>query len=133
MLETNYAARAALLRAASSGAGVRQLSKELHMSPAIVISLRREMSDSGLLEVCGAPVSGPGRPRELVRTTPLGRDYIEAYDKLRSTALKSRRADLQKAASDARYAMRLTSRGVSTVELFLGLNSIAERAGKAAR
>jgi len=133
VLETNLAARAALLRASAAGAGVRQLSRELHIGPALVIGLRREMSDAGLVEVHEALASGPGRPRELVRATPLGREYLKAYDALRSTALKSRKADLLRAASDARYAARLDFRGLSTVELFLGLNSLAERTGKAAR
>jgi len=133
MPETNLAFKAALLRASAAGAGVRQLSKELHMGPAMVIGLRREMWDAGLVEVCEAPRSGPGRPKELVRATPLGLEYLRAYEALLSTALKSRRTDLLRAALDARYAARLASRGLSTVELFLELNSLAERTGKAAR
>jgi len=131
--ETNFVARAALLRASAVRAGVRQLSKELGMGPSMVIGLRREMLEEGLVEVGGAHSSGPGRPRELVKPTSLGREFLRAYEALLSIPLKSRRTDLLRAAADARYAARLSSRGVSTVELFLGLNSLAERTGKAAR
>lgn len=132
MSETYFAAKAAVLRAAS-GAGVRQLAKKLQMGPATVIRLRSEMVDQGLVEVGEASAFGLGRPKERMTVTALGREYLKAYEALKSTVLKSRRSDLARASSDGRYAKRLADRGVSTIDLFLGLISTAERTRKAAR
>lgn len=133
MPETNFATKAALLRAVPTQEGVRGLARELRLGPATVISLRTEMLEEGLIEIGPAPSPGPGRPRENLRPTTLGREYLEAFDTLKSKVLRSRRFDLLRGASDGAYAGRLASRGVSTADLFIGLNSIAERFGKAAR
>jgi len=132
-LETNFGAKVALLRAPGGKGDVRELAKELRMGPAMVIRLRTDMVDEGLVEVFTAPSSRKGRPGGRIMPTPLGQEYLRAYDLLRSIGLRGRKADLLKAASDGRYAGRLASRGVSPLELFFALNSFAERPRKAAR
>ena len=126
MSEKNLPSKAALLAlSAVHHAGVRQLAKDLHVGPAKLIALLSEMREEGLLDVREIRTRRAGRPRKRVKVTALGMEYLSAYEALRLKTLKGRRSDLRKAVADADYARRLASRGVSTYELFLELNTLA--------
>ena len=130
MPEKNSDAKAALLRLSLSGpAGVQQMATKLRLGPSTLIGLAAELQDEGLIEVFEVSTGNAGRPKKGMRVTALGMEYLRAYETLSLKLLKSRRADLRRAAEDGAYARRLAERGVSPYGLFLELNTL----GKGAR
>jgi DNA-binding MarR family transcriptional regulator len=107
--------------------GVRQLARALRLSPSRVIALQAEMEDHGLLQTGPGVRRVRGRPMRVPRPTSLGREYLAAHSRMELIELRANLADLHRAASDARYARRLSAAGVSTSDLFLELNEIALR------
>ncbi len=131
MSENNLPTKAALLRLSSGRrAGVLQLAKDLHVGPAKVIRLISELRGEGLLDAGEVHTRRVGRPKRRFKATALGMEYLGAYEALQGKMLKSRRSDLRKAVADANYARRLASRGVSTYDLFLELNTFANHPRK---
>ena len=124
-MESNHALTAAILRNASDGGlGISQLAKELHIGPARLIKLARDLCDEGLVEIQTVHARTAGRPLVRMKPTPLGDEYLDAYETLSSKMLKSRPSDLLRAVDDANYARRLVERGLSPTALFLELNSL---------
>ena len=129
MPEKNPAAKAALLRLSLSGpAGVQRMATKLRLGPSTLIGLAAELQDEGLLEVYEVSTGNAGRPKKGMRVTALGMEYLRAYESLSLKLLKSRRADLRRAAEDGAYARRLAERGASPYDLFLELNTLAKGA-----
>jgi len=117
--------RAELLMAVKSNpSSVRELARKLHRRTETVVSLIKEMEEQGLLKREVERRNTRGRPRVLVKPMSLGEEYLAAYRTLDLKLLRSRRADLIRAARDGEYAARLESRGLSSFDLFLELNSI---------
>jgi len=117
--------RAELLKAVKPNpSSVRGLARRLHRRTETVVSLIKEMEEEGLLKRKVEKRNTRGRPRVLVKPTTLGEDYLAAYRALNLKPLRSRRADLIRAVKDGEYARRLESRGLSSFDLFLELNSI---------
>ena len=113
MPEKNPAAKAALLRLSLSGpTGVQQISTKLRLGPSTLIGLAAELQDEGLLEVYEVSTGNAGRPKKGMRVTALGIEYLRAYEALSLNLLKSRRADLRRAAEDGAYARRLAERRI---------------------
>jgi DNA-binding MarR family transcriptional regulator len=110
----------------ASPCGVRELAKKIRRKTANVVSLIRAMEEEGLLRREELR-KGRGRPMLIIKATSLGDDFLRTYSMLNLKMLRSRRADLVRAARDAEYAERLESRGLSTFALFLELNSIVGR------
>ena len=124
-MEINPALAASILKKAANGAsGTTQMAKELRIGPARLIELSRSLREEGLTEIRTEHPRSAGRPLVRIVPTPLGEEYLKAYDVLNSKTLKSRPADLLRATTDARYARRLAERGLPTTSLFLELNSL---------
>ena len=125
LMEYNPALTAAVLKSASDeGFGMSQLAKELHIRPARLIRLARDLCDEGLVEIQTVHAGTVGRPLVRMKPTLLGNEYLGAYEVLKSKMLKSRPSDLLRAVADANYARRLVERGLSPTMLFLELNSL---------
>ena len=103
---------------------ISELAKKLHRRTATVVLLTKEMEEQGLLEVKTEKSDKKGRPRHIIKPTTLGEDYLVTYEELKLKPLRGRKADLRKAATDAEYAERLVSRGLSPIHLFLELNTL---------
>jgi len=124
-MEINPALTAAVLKNASNeDLGVSRLAKELHIRPARLIKLARDLFDEGLVEIQTVHARTAGRPLVKFKPTLLGDEYLDAYEALNSKMLKSRPSDLLRAVADANYARRLVERGLSPTMLFLELNSL---------
>ncbi|MDV3278458.1 MAG: hypothetical protein LYZ69_08350 [Nitrososphaerales archaeon] len=127
MSEDNLASTAALLRLFSTPrAGVARAARDLHVGPSKLTRMVAEVHEQGLLDIDTVRTRRAGRPKKLIRATPLGIEYLDAYEALRLKTLKSRRSDLRMAVANATYATRLAARGVSPYKLFLELNALAE-------
>jgi len=115
--------RVEILRILEQGTmGVRGLSGALRRRTENVIRSVNELEARGLVSRRRAPTKGKGRPRHLLSTTDLGRDFLRAYDALMLRPLRGRRADMERAAYEGDYARRLASRGFSPFGLLLELN-----------
>lgn len=133
MIEKNLATKALLLRLSSEGAaGVLQLSKDARIGPSTQTRLLREMEDEGLVRPTEIRSRRPGRPKTKIAVTQLGEEFLRTYRELALKPLRSRRADLEKAAADARYATRLASRGLSLYGLFFEMNEMLRLARRSA-
>lgn len=126
MSENNLADKVSLLKLASTRrVGILQLARDLHVGPSRLIGLVAELREEGLLHAGEIHTRKVGRPRRTARTTALGLEYLRAYETLQLKPVKSRIADLRRAAADANYAQRLAARGISPHRLFLELNELA--------
>ena len=124
-MEDNPAITAAVLKKASSGdLGMSRMAKELHIGPAKMIRLANDLRDEGLVDIQTIHTRTAGRPLVKIMPTPLADEYLSAYGIMSSKVLKSRPSDLLRAVADADYARRLSERGLSTITLFLELNSL---------
>jgi DNA-binding MarR family transcriptional regulator len=125
VVEDNPALTAAVLRITSEGGfGMSKLAKELHVGPAKLIKLARALVDEGLVENRRDHARKAGRPLVRIVPTPLGEEYLHAYEALSMKMLKSRPSDLLRAVAEANYARRLVERGLSPTTIFMELNSL---------
>lgn len=111
--------------------GVRELSKIMRRRTQTVVSTIKMMNAAGLVDVRPEETRRRGRPRQIVKATMLGDDYLEAYNRLRIKPLRSNRNDLVKAKRDAEYVNRLVARGIEPYDAFLELNSLVRVRGDA--
>jgi len=111
--------------------GVRELSKIMRRRTQTVVSTIKMMNAAGLVDVRPEETRRRGRPRQIVKATMLGDDYLEAYNKLRIMPMRSNRNDLVKARRDAEYVNRLVARGIEPYDAFLELNSLVRVRGDA--
>jgi predicted transcriptional regulator len=110
---------------ASAPCGVREIVHLLKLKTSNVISLLRKMQEEQLIEIKSVAASNRGRPKKSFTITPLGCEFLDDYKKLEGKPLRARKQDLQHAAKDALYAMRLVENGHSPFQVFLELNMIA--------
>jgi len=111
--------------------GVRELSKIMRRRTQTVVSTIKMMNAAGLVDVRPEETRRRGRPRQIVKATMLGDDYLEAYNRLRIMPLRSNRNDLVKAKRDAEYVNRLVARGKVPYDAFLELNRLVRVRGDA--
>ena len=111
--------------------GVRELSKIMRRRTQTVVSTIKMMNAAGLVDVRPEETRRRGRPRQIVKITMLGDDYLEAYNRLRIKPLRSNRNDLEKAKRDAEYVNRLVARGKVPYDAFLELNNLVRVRGDA--
>ncbi len=111
--------------AASSSCGVREITHLLKMRTSNTISIVKKMNEEQLIKINHAQTSKKGRPKKSITVTPLGYEFLDAYNKLKTKPLRARKEDLAHAAKDARYADRLVENGHSPFQIFLELNTIA--------
>ena len=111
--------------------GVRELSKIMRRRTQTVVSTIKMMNAAGLVDVRPEETRRRGRPRQIVKATMLGDDYLEAYNRLRIMPMRSNRNDLVKARRDAEYVNRLVARGIEPYDAFLELNSLVRVRGDA--
>ena len=111
--------------AASSPCGVREIVHLLKLKTSNVISLLRKMQEEQLIEIKSVSTSKKGRPKKSFTITSLGCEFLDAYKKLEGKPLRARKQDLQHAAKDALYTVRLVENGHLPFQVFLELNMIA--------
>jgi len=112
-------------------AGVRELSKIISRRTQTVVSTIKKMNAAGLVNVEPEETIRRGRPRQIVKATTLGEDYLETYNRLMIKPMRGNRNDLLKAKKDAEYVNRLVERGKDPYEAFLELNNLVRARGNA--
>jgi len=89
-----------------------------------MIDLAGELQIRGLL-VKTMKRLGKGRAQCLLRTTPLGEQFIEQYDRLLNLRLHVSDNDIKKALHQADQARRLKEEGISSYARFQEVNELA--------
>ena len=98
--------------------------KLLKIKSANTVSLLRLMENEKLIEVQFDKGPKKGRPKKCITASSLGYDFLDSYKKLNLKRLTARKADLDRAVKDARYASKLAENH-STFQVFMELNTIA--------
>ena len=111
--------------------GIRELSKIISRRTQTVVSTIKKMNAAGLVNVEPEETIRRGRPRQIVKATTLGEDYLETYNRLMIKPMRGNRNDLLKAKRDAEYVNRLVERGKDPYEAFLELNNLVRARGNA--
>jgi len=93
----------------------------------------KELYWRSLVELRIEKGQGRGRPKQLVRTTPLGRQFAEQYQRLLSLRLRSRESDIKKALHQADLAQKLRERGISPYARFREINELARNVARTAK
>jgi DNA-binding PadR family transcriptional regulator len=118
--------RAQILKiAVPSPSSVREIVHSQKTRTSNTISLLKKMSEEQLIEIKHTQISKKGRPKKCITATPLGCEFLDAYNKLKMKPLRATKQDLARAAEDAKYASRLVENGHSPFQIFLELNTIA--------
>jgi len=103
---------------------VSQIIAELGGRYETTINLIRELSMRSLVQIVPKK-NGVGRPRHMIRTTPLGKQLIEQFDQLSDIRLQSDENDIKKAVKQAEEVRRLSELGVDPYIRFQEVNEIA--------
>jgi len=123
LLEPELTARALSL-CNETELSVSQLTRKIGGNHEKLIALTRELQAQGLLFRTSRR-KGRGRPQSLLSTTPLGRQFMEQYDRLLNLRLHSNENDIKKALRQIDQTQRLMDQGVSPYARFQEVNEIA--------
>jgi len=131
MFEPELAATALSL-CIESALSVSQLSGKMGGNHGKLIDLVRELQVRGLL-TRRTDSRGRGRPRSLLRTTPLGEQFVEEYDRLLNLRLHCNDNDIKKALHQADLARRLLEKQISPYARFQEVNELARNIASTAQ
>lgn len=115
-----------------SALSVSQLSGKMGGNHGKLIDLVRELQVRGLL-IRRTDSRGRGRPRSLLRTTALGEQFVEEYDRLLNLRLHCNDNDIKKALHQADLARRLLEKQVSPYARFQEVNELARNIASTAQ
>lgn len=108
----------------SNPVGVRDLVEILRWKTSKIISLLKVMNEERMIELQLVRYSRRGRPKKIIRCTPLGLEFLKTYRTLKLKPLRARKHDMDRAVKDALYSKRLVEFGHSPFKLFMELNVI---------
>ena len=131
MLQPELAARA-LSHCHETDLSVSQLVDQMRGNHEKLINLIGELHTRGLL-LKTKERRGRGRPQCLLRTTPLGEQFMEQYDRLLNLRLHCNENDIKKALHQADLARRLVEQGLSPYVRFQEVNELARNIASSAQ
>lgn len=131
MLQPELAARA-LSHCHETVLSVSQLVDKMGGNHEKLINLIGELHTRGLL-LKTKERRGRGRPQCLLRTTPLGEQFMEQYDRLLNLRLHCNENDIKKALHQADLARRLVEQGLSPYVRFQEVNELARNIASSAQ
>jgi hypothetical protein len=131
MLHVELAARALSL-CNGTVLSVSQLAGKMGGNHAKTIDLIRELRARALLSKT-TERRGKGRPLCLLRTTQLGEQFMEQYNRLLNLRLYSNENDIRKALHQADLARRLVKQQISLYARFQEVNELARNIASTAQ
>ena len=93
----------------------------------------KELKERSLLRLEIPRDKSVGRPRQLLRTTPIGIRFMSEYKRLNDLSLRSSDNDIRKALKQAELARRLVERGISPYARFQEINELARNIASTAK
>ena len=112
---------------------VSELVKKAGRNHDNTIALIRELEECGLLLPEISKEHSRGRPRHLLRPTPLGEQFVQKYRQLLNLRLRSNDNDVKKALHQADLAQRLVDQQISPYGRFQEINKLARNIARTAQ
>jgi hypothetical protein len=97
------------------------------------MALVKELRARSLLLPEVSRKQGVGRPRQILRATPIGKQFVREYNRLRDLSLRSNENDIKKALHQAGLARRLVESGISPYVRFQEVNELARNIASTAK
>lgn len=112
---------------------VSELARKLGGSHDKMMALIKELKARSLLLQEISRKESVGRPRQYLRSTPIGKQFVREYRRLRDLALHSNDNDIRKALHQAELAQRLVEHGISPYARFQEINQLARNIASTAK
>jgi predicted ArsR family transcriptional regulator len=112
---------------------VSELARKMGGSHDRTMELIRELKARGLLLPETSRERGVGRPRQYLRATPIGKQFVRQYNGLRDLSLRSNENDIKKALHQAELTRRLVESGISPYARFQEVNKLARNIARTAK
>ncbi|HXZ91015.1 MAG TPA: hypothetical protein VEG61_08125 [Candidatus Dormibacteraeota bacterium] len=93
----------------------------------------KELKERSLLRLEIPRDKSVGRPRQLLRTTPIGIRFMSEYKRLNDLSLRSSDNDIRKVLKQAELARGLVERGISPYARFQEINELARNIASTAK
>ena len=132
MLQMDLAARM-LSYCSEVDLSVSELVKKVGGSHDNTMALLRELKERSLLLQEISRTQSVGRPRQYLRATPIGKQFVREYNRLRDLSLRSNENDIRKALHQAELARRLVESGISSYARFQEINQLARNIASTAK
>jgi len=97
------------------------------------MALIKELEAGSLLLPEASREQGVGRPRQILRPTAIGKQFVREYNHLRALPLRSNENDIKKALHQAELARRLVESGISPYARFQEVNQLARNIASTAK
>jgi predicted ArsR family transcriptional regulator len=112
---------------------VSELAGKMGGSHDRTMALIKELGGRGLLLQEVARKRSVGRPRQYLRATPIGEQFVKEYNSLLDLSLRCNENDIRKALHQAELARRLVESGGSPYERFQEVNQLARNIASTAK
>ena len=132
MLQTDLAATI-LSYCINTDLTVTELTRKVSGNHDKTMALIKELEERSLLIREISRRHSVGRPRQYLRTTPIGRQFLSEYNHLHDISIRCNEYDVRKALHQAELAQRLIASGISPYERFQEVNEIARNITRTAK
>jgi DNA-binding HxlR family transcriptional regulator len=112
---------------------VSELTRKIGGNCENTMSQLKELKERSLLLSEILREQNVGRPKQLLRLTPIGKQFLRECERLRNLSLRSSDNDLRKALHQAELARRLVERGIYPYERFQEINELARNIASTAK
>ena len=112
---------------------VSELARKMGGSHDRTMALIKELKARSLLLPEISRKQGVGRPRQILRATPIGKQFVREYNHLRDLSLRSNENDIKKALHQAELARRLVESGISPYARLEEVNQLARNIASTAK
>lgn len=110
-----------------------ELARKMGGSHDRTMALIKELKARSLLLPEISRKHGVGRPRQCLRATPIGKQFVREYNGLRDLCLRSNENDIEKALHQAELARRLVESGISPYARLEEVNQLARNIASTAK
>jgi hypothetical protein len=132
MLQLDLAATI-LSHCSQADLSVSELLRKMSGSHDKTMALIKELKERSLMVEEISRTKSVGRPRQILHATPIGKQFIREYDRLRGLSLHSNDNDIGKALRQAELARRLVESGASPYARFQEINQLARNIASTAK
>ena len=112
---------------------VAELIRKVRANSDATIALIKELEERSLLLSETSRKHNVGRPRRIMRTSPIGELFVREYKHLQGLSLRSNDNDIRQALHQAELAQKLVEQGISPYERFQEVNELARNIASTAK
>jgi len=112
---------------------VAELIRKVRANSDKTIALIKELEERSLLLSETSKEHNVGRPRQIMRTSPIGKLFVREYKHLQELSLRSNDNDIRQALHQAELAQKLVEQDISPYERFQEVNELARNIASTAK